>query len=88
MQLSFEVKDEYVKAYIEALEKLNNADPSDKNTLKLVAKTFKNAGATVLSAIEECLEEVIEVQGYEQKWMRVSKVLIILPPRIVIYGRN
>ena len=67
MQLSFEVKDEYVKAYIEALEKLNNADPSDKNTLKLVAKTNKNAGATVLSAIEERLEEVIEVQGYEQK---------------------
>ena len=67
MQLSFEVKDEYVKAYIEALEKLNNADPSDKTTLKLVAKTFKNAGATVLSAIEERLEEVIEVQGYEQK---------------------
>lgn len=67
MQLSFEVKDEYVKAYIEALEKLNNADPSDKNTLKLVAKTFKNTGATVLSAIEERLEEVIEVQGYEQK---------------------
>ena len=49
MQLTFEVKDEYVKAYIEALEKLNNADPSDKNTLKLG------------------LEEVIEVQGYEQK---------------------
>jgi phosphomannomutase len=67
MQLSFEVKDEYVKAYIEALEKLNDADPSDKNTLKLVAKTFKNAGATVLSAIEERLEEVIQVQGYEQK---------------------
>ena len=67
MQLTFEVKDEYVKAYIEALEKLNNADPSDKNTLKLVAKTFKNADATVLSAIEERLEEVIEVQGYEQK---------------------
>ena len=67
MQLSFEVKDEYVKAYIEALEKLNNADPSDKEAYRLVAKTFKNVGATVLSAIEERLEEVIEVQGYEQK---------------------
>lgn len=67
MQLSFEVKDEYVKAYIEALEKLNDADPSDKEAYRLIAKTFKNAGATVLSAIEERLEEVIQVQGYEQK---------------------
>ena len=67
MQLSFEVKDEYVKAYIEALEKVNTADISDKEAFRLVMKTFKNAGATVLSAIEENLEEVIEVQGYEQK---------------------
>jgi predicted glycosyltransferase involved in capsule biosynthesis len=67
MQLSFEVKDEYVKAYIEALEKVNTADISDKEAFRLVMKTFKNAGATVLSAIEEHLEEVIEVQGYEQK---------------------
>ena len=67
MQLSFEVKDEYIKAYIEALEKVNTADISDKEAFRLVMKTFKNAGATVLSAIEERLEEVIEVQGYEQK---------------------
>ena len=66
MQLTFEVKDEYVKAYIEALEKVHTVDPSDKEA-RLVMKTFKNAGATVLSAIEERLEEVIEVQGYEQK---------------------
>ena len=67
MQLTFEVKDEYVKAYIEALEKLSNADPSNKEAYRLVSKTFKKTGETVLSAIEERLEEVIEVQGYEQK---------------------
>ena len=67
MQLSFEVKDEDIKAYVEALEKLNNADPSDKEAFRLVKKTFKNAGITVLSAIEENLESVIQVQGYEQK---------------------
>lgn len=67
MQLTFDVKDEYVKAYIEALEKLNNADPSDKESFRLVSKTFKKAGETVLSAIEELLESVIIVQGYEHK---------------------
>lgn len=67
MQLTFDVKDEYVKAYIEALEKLSNADPLNKEAYRLVSKTFKKAGETVLSAIEERLESVITVQGYEQK---------------------
>ena len=31
MQLSFEVKDEYVKAYIEALEKVNTAEIGYEN---------------------------------------------------------
>lgn len=67
MQLTFEVKDEYVKAYIEALEKLSNADPSNKEAYRLVSKTLKKAGETVLSAIEERLEAVVTVQGYEHK---------------------
>ena len=67
MLLTFEVKDEYIRAYIEAQEKLNNADPSERESIKLINKTFRNAGKTVLSAIEEKLEEAINVQAYEQK---------------------
>ena len=67
MLLTFDVKDEYIKAYIEALDKLNNVDMSDKEACRLATQTFKYSGKTILSAIEERLEEVIQVQGYEQK---------------------
>lgn len=63
MKLTFDVKDEYISAYLEALEKLNITDPSDKQASRLASQTFKFAGKTVLANIEEKLEEVITVNN-------------------------